>query len=207
MPLRDWAVDPFTAAGIVSESPAPSRLIGGRYLIVSSLYHSPTGAIYLAVDVSDPQKLVLKRAYRNAPIGQNGRGAIYCLRREAEVLTRFANNPCVPSVFGLIEQDGDLFLAMEDLEGETLEQRVGVLARQGLLIPGNQLLAWGKELAAVLKTVHAKGFVYRDLKSSNIIVAPNGQLRLVDFGIAQEMEAEGRGPRYSWLHVPATVRR
>jgi hypothetical protein len=178
----DWVVDPFVAAGVATEPEAPSDVLGRRYLITDTLYRSPKGAVYEALDMEDLRRCVLK---------QRRRDAIDYLRNEANVLARLAPDPRFPEVFGLIEQeDGDLILAMEEAKGETLEQRMDGLAGQGRHVPGKQVIAWGRELAAMLGKIHEEGFVYRDLKTENVIIAPDGRLRLLDFELACELGAE-----------------
>ncbi|MBI4492790.1 MAG: hypothetical protein HY690_08375 [Chloroflexi bacterium] len=188
-----WAVDPFSAAGVAVEAVA-NPLVGRRYLIVSTLHRSPRGAVHLAADLAGRRRCVLKRASRHAQVQRDGRDARDRLRYEAEVLARLVPDPRFPAVYGLVEQEGDLFLALEDVEGETLAAHVGRLADQGRHASSQQVVAWGRELAALLGTVHAQGLVYRDLKPPNVIVAPDGRLRLVDFDIAEPPLAGA--PRY-----------
>jgi hypothetical protein len=178
----DWAEDPFVAAGIVAEPEAPSKVVGRRYLIVDTLYRSPNGAVHRALDLEAFRRCVLKRRRRYAR---------EYLRNEADVLARLDPDPRFPETFGLIEQeDGDLTLAMEEVEGETLGEHVANLAQHGRHVTGEQVVGWGRELAAMLGTVHEEGFVYRDLKMENVIIAPDGRLRLIDFELACELGTE-----------------
>jgi serine/threonine protein kinase len=61
---------------------------------------------------------------------------------------------------------------MEEVEGITFEEYVGERAVHGRLCSSDQVNRWGSQLAAALETIHSKGLIYRDLKSSNVIVAP-----------------------------------
>ncbi|MDQ4127842.1 MAG: protein kinase, partial [Actinomycetota bacterium] len=180
--VPDWAVDPFVSAGVATEPEAPSRVVGDRYLIFNTRYRSPAGAVYLGLDLEAMRRCMLKQRWRD--------GHDY-LRNEADVLARLAPDPRFPKAFGLIEQeDGSLFLAIEEVEGETLEKRVADLISWGRHVPSEQVVAWGRELAAMLQTIHEEGFVYRDLKMENVIIAPDGHLHLIDFEFACEPEAE-----------------
>ena len=183
----DWVEDPFIAAGVAPKLPPPSQLVAGRYLMVATLHHSFRGAVHLAMDVETPRRCVLKRAWRDAMLGRDGRDARDHLRHEAGVLARLAPDSRFPAVFDLVEEDGDLFLVLEDLEGQTLEEYVGGLALHGRYVSGQQVVAWGRELGAALDFIHASGFVYSDSKSPNVIVAPSGRLHLVDFGLAYDL--------------------
>lgn len=194
-----WAVDPFLAAGLSAELPLPSPLIGGRYLRTTTLHQSPRGVVYLAVDTVAAQPCVVKMARRDAAVGRDGQNGQDRLRHEAAVLAALAPDPRFPAPLTLESQDSDLYLAMEDVEGETLEVVVGRRAKQGVFLRGEQIRAWGQELAEMLHAVHAHGYVYRDLKSPNVVVALDGSLRLLDFELAHALSASeavgGRGTR------------
>lgn len=182
--VPDWVEDPFLAADVTSAPSPPRQLIGERYLIIAGLHWSPRSAIYLAMDTVDPGPRVLKRARRAAAVGLDHLDAIARLRREADVLSRLAGDPRFPAIYDLIEQDGDLYLAMEDVEGERLETRVAGVISAGRNVPSRHIVAWGRELAAALDSIHRHGYVYRDLKSANVFVTADGGLRLLDFDSA-----------------------
>src|SRR6266487_2533605 len=188
----EWAVDPFVAAGVATQLPIQSLLIAKRYLILATLHHSARSRVHLAVDIVTPRRCILKRARLGIVVGANGHDAHNRLRHEAEVLVRLAPHPSFPTLFDLFEQDGELFLAMEDFEGETLNKYMARLVGQGRSVPSDYIIAWGRELAILLATIHAKGDIYRDLKSTNIIVAPDGRLHLIDFELAQECSTQIR---------------
>jgi hypothetical protein len=176
-----WADDPFVAAGVAVEPEAPSKVVGGRYLITDfPLHRAPSrGAVYQALDVEALRHCVLKHRLRDAR---------EYLRNEATVLSSLAPDGRFPEVFGLVErEDGDLFLALEEVEGQTLAERVVGLIKGGKQVPAGEVVAWGRELAAMLGTIHAAGFVYGDLKLENVVVAPDGHLRLIDFESTHEM--------------------
>ncbi|HZC18556.1 MAG TPA: protein kinase, partial [Rubrobacteraceae bacterium] len=187
----EWAVDPFVIARVVAEPETPSKVIGRRYLIVDTLYWSPKGAVYHALDLKALRHCVLKQRCRGAGAGGDGRDARDYLRNEAEVIGRLAPDPRFPEAFGLIErEDGDLFLAMEEVKGETLGEHVANLAQQGRHVSGEQVVTWGQELAAMLGRIHDEGFVYRDLKMENVVITPDGCLHLLDFELACELGTE-----------------
>ncbi|MDQ4143724.1 MAG: protein kinase, partial [Actinomycetota bacterium] len=187
----DWVVDPFLEAGVAVELPMPNPLVGERYLIVAVLYRSAQSAVYLAVDLVHARRCVLKQAAAGGPMGAVGREHGNRLRHEAEILERLAPDPCFPAVLDLIEQSNSLYLVMEYIPGETLEQHIVGIAVIGRTVPGPRVIAWGRELAAMLAKVHAAGLVYRDLKSANVLVTPTGSLRLIDFDVACEQGHAG----------------
>src|SRR5436305_31433 len=84
------------------------------------------------------------------------------------ILALLGPDPCFPAVFDLIEHNDDLYLAMEEIVGDTLEEYARRLFTKGTL-QTEQVIAWGRELAAIIAKIHAKGLVYRDLKPANIM--------------------------------------
>lgn len=189
----EWVTDPFLAAGVTTERPAINPRISHRFLLMKRLHQSPRGTVHLAVDLQEARACVIKQAYRAATAGPDGRDAQDRLRHEAEVLRRLAPDPRFPMVYELIEQGDDyLALAMEDVEGLTLESAVNLQLMEQDLPTGEQVVAWGRALAKALGTIHAHGMVYRDLKSSNVIVAPDGYLRLIDFELVHELNSPER---------------
>jgi hypothetical protein len=188
----EWASDPFIAAGVTVEQSDGSPLVCDRFLVVAAWQRTPRGAVHLAVDVTMGRRCVLKTAPRDALLALDGRDACDALRHEAAILARLAPDDRFPTVFELVECGNELLLVLEDIESETLQQYVGELISTGRMLSTEQLVTWGRELAAMLATIHSKGFVYRDLKASNIIVTPDERLRLVDFGIAHELVGEAR---------------
>jgi tRNA A-37 threonylcarbamoyl transferase component Bud32 len=183
--------NPFLIAGI-GEMPAPPVLLHGRYLPVAPIHHSVRGALYEAVDVQCSCRCVLKRAYRDAGLDHHLRDARDMLRHEADMLTKLQTILPVPAVYALFEQGDDLWLAMDYVEGILLESYIKTLTQKGERLPLPTLIAWARELACMLDTLHQHAIIYRDLKSGNIILAPDGSLRLIDFGIANDLIASER---------------
>jgi hypothetical protein len=186
----EWVVDPFVAAGVATKLPMQSPLIAKRYLILATLHQSPRSRVDLAVDIVTPRRCILKRSGLGRRMGADGNDTHKRLRHEAEVLVRLAPHSGFPTLFDLIEQEDELFLVIEDFEGETLNKYMARLVGEGRSVPSDHIIAWGRELAILLATIHAKGYIYRDLKSTNVIVAPDGQLHLIDFELAQECSTQ-----------------
>lgn len=193
-----WAVDPFVAAGIAVNLPEPNRLIGGKYLIISTISLSINHALYLAADLDQGRSCVIKGpgyAGRNNP----PYATLYTnSRHEAEILARLAPDPHFPTPYDLIEQEDGLFLVMQDIEGKTINTYLTNLADRGQYLPIPQLIAWGLELCDIFRVIHEKGLVYGDMKSANVMIDTEGQMYLIDFDIAHEQGDEnplwrGRG--------------
>jgi tRNA A-37 threonylcarbamoyl transferase component Bud32 len=183
----DWAPDPFVAAGIVAEPATRSALFAGHYFSFSTLDRSPRGAVHLAADTAALRRCIVKQAYRHAMVDVYGRDARDRLRHEADILTQLASDPRFPTVLDLFEENSDLFLILNDIEGETLAQHVARATALGRFVHINQTITWGRQLAQALDAIHTIGFVHRDLKSSNIVLGPNGRLYVLDFDMAHEL--------------------
>jgi len=94
------------------------------------------------------------------------------------------NHPNIVHIYDIAEADGVQFISMEYVSGKTLEQLIG---RKGL--PLNEALKYSIQIADALAQAHAAGIIHRDLKPSNIIVGSNGQVKVLDFGLAKLTEA------------------
>jgi tRNA A-37 threonylcarbamoyl transferase component Bud32 len=183
-----WAVDPC-ARTMVAGRLDSHRIVAGRYLATGTLHQSPHGAVYSAVDVLDERPCVLKRAYRHACVGMAGRDAQSDLQHEAEVLARLEAAPGFPTPFGLTEHDGDLYLVLEPLEGRTVSELVEHLTAEARHLPRDEFVSLGRSLAEALQVVHNHALVHRDVKADNVLVAPDGSIRLIDFALAKEIGA------------------
>src|SRR5207237_2951768 len=100
------------------------------------------------------------------------------LRSEARAAASL-NHPNICTIHEIGEADGQAYIAMEVVEGQTLSRRLA----QGSLLP-DEVLRYGLQLAEALAHAHDRGIVHRDVKSGNVIVTPEGRLKLLDFGLA-----------------------
>jgi len=106
-------------------------------------------------------------------------------QREAEVLASL-NHPHIGAIYDLARFGELRFLVLEFVDGETLDERIS----RGP-IPVDEALAIAKQITEALEIAHEKGIIHRDLKPSNIKVTPQGNVKILDFGLAKVLAAKG----------------
>jgi serine/threonine protein kinase len=161
---------------------APGSRVG-PYELLAPLGAGGMGEVWRARDRRLGRELALKRVLSDHV---SDRDRIW---REARIAANLSH-PNICKIFDVLEQEDEIFLAFELLEGETLDAR---LAR-GPLAAGEAVEQMIVILAA-LGALHAHGFLHRDLKPANIFCTAHGP-KLLDFGLARQMEeATGSEPR------------
>src|SRR5439155_19665096 len=146
----------------------------GTYEIVELLGKGGMGEVYRARD----SKLKREVAIKVLPDGFS-HDAQLRFQREAEVLASL-NHPHIAAIYDLADFGPSRFLVLELVEGDTLADRV---ARGP--IPLNESLVIARQVAEALEAAHEKGVIHRDLKPANIKVTPDGNVKVLDFGLAK----------------------
>jgi serine/threonine-protein kinase len=109
-------------------------------------------------------------------------------QREAQVLASL-NHPHIGAIYGLEDLDNSSALVLELIEGPTLSDRV----RTGGAMPVAEALRIAQEMAEAVETAHESGIIHRDLKPANVKLTADGQVKVLDFGLAKAMEAGDSG--------------
>lgn len=159
--------------------------VAGRYTPLREVGRGGSGAVWLARDEVLGRQVALKRT-GVVPEGRGGGGTGGGVPDQARSeregrLAASVVHPHVVAVFDLVEDAGEHWLVMEYVEGVTL---AGLVDREGPL-PADQAAALLAQVADALAAAHAAGVVHRDVKPSNVLVGPDGQVKLTDFGIAR----------------------
>ncbi len=178
---RSMAMEPSSAPRLL-----PNTMIAGRYRILDVLGEGGMGTVYRAEQPALHRQVALKvvRAELSADASMVAR-----FEREAYASSRISSpHVVVVHDFGRAES-GLLYLIMELLEGESLAAR---MEREGPL-PVGESLRICRDVARALEVAHAAGIVHRDLKPDNVFLTTQGDVKVVDFGIARIVEGPG-GP-------------
>ncbi len=152
-----------------------------HYEIKEQIGKGGMGEVYRARDTKLSRDVALKVLPQAFAKDQQRMGRF---AREAQMLAAL-NHANIAAVYGLEEEDGTHALIMELVEGETLQDRIG----RGL-IPFDEAARIGLELAKAIEYAHEKGIVHRDLKPANVMLDAEGQVKVLDFGLAKALEEE-----------------
>ncbi|MFE7809719.1 class IV lanthionine synthetase LanL [Streptomyces sp. NPDC057430] len=182
-----WAVSPFPTAVVAPPEAAATGpvLLGGRFSVREAIRHTNKGGVYRGTDVTADAPVVIKEARPHVEADASGSDVRDWLRVEARVLEFLDGTGLAPRLLAVFEHGGHLFLAEEEIEGVPLRNWVAERFRD---VGGEryraEALAQAGRLVDLLAAAHALGCVLRDFTPGNIMVRPDGELRLIDLELA-----------------------
>ncbi len=156
----------------------------GRYRIIGPLGSGGMGEVFLAEDPSLGRRLAIKVLPREFASDPVRRARLTHEARAASAL----NHPGIVTVHDLGEQDGELYVAMELVEGVTVREWARAEPRAPAAVLGVV-----RQAAKALAQAHAAGLVHRDIKPENVMVRHDGLVKVLDFGLARSISPAERG--------------
>lgn len=156
-------------------------LVDGKYKILSEIGHGGMSVVYMAINEKANKtwaiKEVRKDGIKDFEVVKQG------LIVETELLKKL-KHPNLPSIIDVIEDDQTLLIVMDYIEGQPLSKALEEFGAQSQ----QNVIEWAKQLCDVLGYLHTRvpPIIYRDMKPANIMLKPDGNLTLIDFGTARE---------------------
>ncbi|MGW2787122.1 class IV lanthionine synthetase LanL [Streptomyces populi] len=184
-----WAVSPFPASVPLppqQEKAARSRVVlGGRFSVREAIRHTNKGGVYRGTDVTTGAPVVIKEARPHVEGDAAGSDIRDWLRAEARTLEKLKGTGLAPEPLAMFETGGHLFLAQEEVPGVPLRTWVAERFRDvGSERYRADALAQVGRLIDLVAEAHARGCVLRDFTPGNVMVRPDGELRLIDLELA-----------------------
>ena len=196
--------DMTVARAEAEAAPARGHMMPGKtvahFRIVSTLGAGGMGVVYLAEDTKLGRRVALKVLPLDFAADRQRLQRFLLEARSASSL----NHSNVAHIYEIGEDEGMRFIAMEYVEGQSLDQRI-----DGQPLDIGEMLSISLQIAEALDEAHQKGIVHRDIKPQNIAITPRGQVKVLDFGLAKvssEVESDaGDGGSTRFKTEPGVV--
>ena len=156
----------------------PSALVS-HYRLLEPLGSGGMGVVYRAEDTTLGRTVALKFL---PPQIVHDPKQVQRFREEARTAS-VLNHPNICTIYEVAEEQGELFIAMEFVEGRPLSESI----REGGM-PASSVVRYGRQIAGALEHAHARGVIHRDLKPLNIVITPDGNAKILDFGLAKRTD-------------------
>ena len=168
-------------------------LLDGKYKILNEIGHGGMSVVYLALNERANKTWAVKEVRKDG--GNDTTVVSQGLVAETEMLKKL-NHPNLPSIVDVIDKDDSFIIVMDYIEGNSLQHLLDV---EGPQHP-EKVITWAKQLCDVLGYLHSRKppIIYRDMKPANVMLRPNGEVTLIDFGTAREYK-DTRNEDTTWL--------
>ncbi len=161
-------------------------LIEGKYEILKMIGRGGMSEVYLAMDKNLNKQWAVKEIKKRTH-DRNNIVVVQSAIAEANMMKKL-DHPCLLRIVDIIDKSDVIYVVMDYIEGEPLSK---VLEQYGAQSQAS-VIEWAQELAGVLEYLHMQEppIIYRDMKPANIMLQPNGNIKLIDFGIAREYKSQ-----------------
>lgn len=170
-----------------------------NYRIERLIGRGGMAAVYYAVDVllNRPAAVKVINTYSNRPEAYTER-----LLREARAVAGWRNEHII-QVYHAGNEAGMFYFAMEYIDGQNLAEIIAAHTSQGDLLPGDEVMRYGRAIADALDYAHARNVIHRDVKPQNVLVAADGRVVLTDFGLALNIQQGSLGEVFGTAYYTA----
>ena len=157
-------------------------VIDGKYEILKQIGKGGMSIVYLAMDKRLNKQWAVKEIKKTAS-GKNEEIIVNSLLAEANLMKRL-DHPALPRIVDIIDNGNTIYIVMDYIEGESLDKIINEYGAQ----PQELVIDWAKQLCDALGYLHSQKppIIYRDMKPANVMLKPEGNLKVIDFGIARE---------------------
>lgn len=154
------------------------KIIDGKYKVLKLIGRGGYFTTYLVTSVRDNKEWAMKVCDKK---NSHYSAAMRDLILTEPYMMQKLDHPAIPKVIDIIEDNDNIYIVRDYIEGKTLETIVKNFGAQSF----DNVIEWGKQLCAALKHLHSQNppLIYRDMKPANIILMPDGNIKFIDFGI------------------------
>ena len=161
-------------------------VIDGKYEILREIGHGGMSVVYLAMDTHLNKQWAVKEIKKKGS-GKNDEIIVNSLLAEANLMKRL-DHAALPRIVDIIDNGVTIYVVMDYIEGESLDKILNEYGAQ----PEELVIGWAMQLCDALAYLHAQKppIIYRDMKPANIMLKPEGSIKIIDFGIAREYKEQ-----------------
>lgn len=161
-------------------------VIDGKYQILKEIGRGGMSVVYLAMDTHLNKQWAVKEI-RKKGSGKNDEIVVNSLLAEANMMKRL-DHPALPRIVDIIDNGVTIYVVMDYIEGESLDKILNEFGAQ----PEEKVIDWAMQIADALSYLHSQkpSIIYRDMKPANVMLKPEGNIKIIDFGIAREYKEQ-----------------
>lgn len=161
-------------------------VIDGKYEILKEIGRGGMSVVYLAMDKHLNKQWAVKEI-RKKGNGKNDEIIVNSLLVEANMMKKL-DHPALPRIVDIIDKGVTIYVVMDYIEGESLDKILNEFGAQ----PEELVVNWAKQLCDALSYLHSQKppIIYRDMKPANVMLKPEGNIKIIDFGIAREYKEQ-----------------
>lgn len=161
-------------------------VIDGKYEILKEIGRGGMSIVYLAMDKRLNKQWAVKEI-RKRGSGKNDEVVVNSLLAEANLMKRL-DHPALPRIVDIIDSGVTIYVVMDYIEGESLDKILNEYGAQS----EEMVITWAKQLCDALSYLHSQKppIIYRDMKPANVMLKPEGNIKIIDFGIAREYKEQ-----------------